>query len=173
MFLKAVCSMVILLCSTAGGLAMAARFPGRVNHIRMVQQALNMLESEILFTSTPLPEAFQRVAQRIGRPLDRVFFTVLSILDENAGYTAGEAWNMAFERNRGVMLLNSEDLDIIKAFGKGLGSTDRENQQKIFHMIRFQLDSQLVKAEDDRSKNEKMYKNLGFLLGVTIIILLI
>lgn len=173
MIVKFIGCLTILFSATAGGYMMAGKFAGRVRDLRAVQEGLNMLESEILFTSTPLPEALHRTAERLEKPVNRIFSTAAQILDSRMGYTAGEAWSMAFERNRDSLYFNGEDLDIIKNFGKSLGSTDKENQEKNFRLVRLQLNSQQIKAEEERSKNERMYRNLGFLFGATIIILLV
>jgi stage III sporulation protein AB len=40
-------------------------------------------------------------------------------------------------------------------------------------LAKYQLKAQQAKAEEERSKNERLYKNLGFLLGAALVILLI
>ena len=66
-----------------------------------------------------------------------------------------------------------EDGEILKDFGKNLGSTDKENQLKNFKLIYLQLEKQQKDAENLKNKNAKMYKSLGALVGITIVILLI
>ncbi|MDI6705401.1 MAG: stage III sporulation protein SpoIIIAB [Bacillota bacterium] len=173
MILKMIACSVVLFSATAAGFVIAGRFSGRVRDLRLIQEGLKMMESEILFTSTQLPEALLNTSAKLEAPLDRVFVHAAQILEGRMGYTAGEAWNLAFEKYLEALCFNKEDLEIIRDFGKSLGSTDKANQEKNFRLARLQISSQQVKAEEDRGRNERMYKNLGFLLGVTIIILLI
>lgn len=173
MVIKVVGCFVIMACATSAGFLYASGYKKRVVELRAFQQALQMLESEILYTSTPLPRALNRTAHSMEAPVGRIFIAAAQILEDRAGYTAGEAWCMALDRTRHLLSLRVEDLDIIRSFGKNLGSTDKENQAKSFSLAKYQLRAQQVKADEERSKNERLYKNLGFLLGAALVILLI
>lgn len=173
MFIKILGCIVILAATTSGGYVMAGKYSSRVRHLRLVQNGFSMIENEIFFTSTPLPQTFQKTAGRIGKPVNRVFAIASDILNSHMGYTAGEAWSIAIGRTKDILCLNEEDMEILRNFAKSLGCTDKENQEKNFRLVEVQLNLQLKKAEEDRSKNERMYKNLGFLLGATLVILLI
>lgn len=173
MILKVVACSAVLFSATAAGFVIAGRFSGRVRDLRLLQEGLKMMESEILFTSTQLPEALLNTSAKLEAPMGRVFMHAAQILEGRMGYTAGEAWNLAFEKYMESLCFSREDMEIIRSFGKSLGSTDKANQEKNFRLTRLQLGSQQAKAEEERGRNERMYKNLGFLLGATIIILLI
>jgi len=173
MLVKISACVVILAAATFGGYVMAGKYSGRVRHLRQVQDGLHMLESQILFTSTPLPEALQKTAERLDKPVSQIYVVASDILDSHMGYTAGEAWSIAIDQTVDRLCLDREDIEILRNFAKSLGSTDKENQEKNFRLAEHQLNSQLEKAEDARTRNERMYKNLGFLLGATLIILLI
>ncbi len=173
MIIKIFGCLVIMTCATSAGFLMANGYKKRVWELRAFQQALQVLESEILYTSTPLPQAVDKTAHSTEAPVNRIFFDVGQILEERKGYTAGEAWCTAVDRNRDILSLDCEDLQIIRSFGKNLGSIDKENQEKSFKLAKYQLKAQQAKAEEERSKNERLYKNLGFLLGAALVILLI
>ncbi len=172
MLIKLIGSGVIITAATCTGYVLAGRYSGRVRHIRLMQDGLRMLEGHILFTSTPLPEALKKTAKRLGKPVDRIFDISSELLDSRMGYTVEEAWSIALSSTRDLLCMNAEDIEIIANFTKTLGSTDKENQEKNFRLVEIQLNSQLKKAEENRDRNERMYKNLGFLLGATLIILL-
>lgn len=173
MMVKLIGCIVIIACSTSGGYLLASGYTKRIRELRAFQHALQCLESEILFTLTPLPQAVKKIAARLDKPIDRFFAFFGQVLEQRAGHTAEEAWDMAIGKARGFLCLDREDLDIIRGFGKNLGSTDRANQEKSFKLVNYQLQAQLVKAEEKRSKNEKLCKNLGFLLGAALVILLV
>ncbi|MDD3298929.1 MAG: stage III sporulation protein SpoIIIAB [Bacillota bacterium] len=173
MIIKLFGCLIIMACSTSGGYLLAIGYTRRVRELRVFQQALQVLESEILFTSTPLPQAVLQIASRLDRPVDRLFGLFGHILEQRVGHTAGEAWNMAIDGTRDLLCLDREDIDIVRSFGQNLGSTDKENQEKSFRLVKYQLETQLRKAEDKRNKNEKLCKNLGFLLGAALVTLLV
>lgn len=173
MMIKLLGCLTILMCSTAAGYLLASGYTRRVRELRIFQHALQSLESEILFTSTPLPQAVQRTAAKLDSPMDRLFGSFGRMLEQRTGHTAGEVWDVAVDQARRFLCLDREDLDIVRDFGKNLGSTDKANQEKNFQLVKFQLEVQLAKAEEKRRRNEKMCKNLGFLLGAALVILLV
>ena len=71
------------------------------------------------------------------------------------------------------MCLNQEDINIIKGLGKQLGKTDVEGQVSEIALTNEFLDIQIKDAEEQCKKNEKMYKTLGTIIGIAIVIILI
>ena len=84
---------------------------------------------------------------------------------------AGEAWNYALDNVNTNM--NNEDKGVIKNLGRMLGQTDLDGQLSEIELVSDFLDTQIQKAESERSKNEKMYRTLGIVVGLTIVIILI
>ena len=84
---------------------------------------------------------------------------------------AGEAWNEAIEASN--VMLEQEDKDILKNLGKLLGKTDIEGQLSEIELTSSFLDSQIKKAEQERERNGKLYKTLGVITGIGIVIVLI
>ena len=84
---------------------------------------------------------------------------------------AGEAWNEAIETSN--VTIDREDKDILKNLGKLLGKTDIEGQLSEIELTSSFLDTQIKKAEQEREKNGKLYKTLGVITGIGIVIVLI
>ena len=57
--------------------------------------------------------------------------------------------------------------------GKMLGKTDKSGQISEIELVSNFLDKQINDAEEMKTKNEKLYKTLGVLGGLTIAIILI
>lgn len=86
---------------------------------------------------------------------------------------ANIALEKSIEKNKTNLNLNSEDIEIIKSLGKMLGKTDVEGQISEINLTSEFLETQIIKAEEDCKKNEKMYKTLGTIVGLAIVIILI
>ena len=69
--------------------------------------------------------------------------------------------------------INQEDKNILKRLGKLLGQTDVEGQVSEIEVTQSFLDTQIEKAEEEKKKNQKMYKTLGIVMGLTFVIILI
>ena len=69
--------------------------------------------------------------------------------------------------------MKKEDKKVLKEFGILLGKTNKEGQINQINFVNELLERQIEKAKTDKDKNETMYKNLGVILGVGLVIILI
>ena len=69
--------------------------------------------------------------------------------------------------------LKKEDKNILKEFGNLLGKTNKEGQVNQIQFVNTLLDRQIEKAKEEKSKNETVYKKLGLIFGIGIVIVLI
>lgn len=88
-------------------------------------------------------------------------------------YDLKTSWDNAIELNKQNFNLKNEDLNIIKNMGNMLGKTDVDGQLSEIKLNMSFLDTQIALAEDECKKNEKMYRSLGTIFGLAIIIILI
>ena len=66
-----------------------------------------------------------------------------------------------------------EDKDIIKGLAKMLGKTDIDGQVSEIRLTNKFLEVQIKDAENEKNKNEKLYKTLGATVGLALVIILI
>ena len=78
-----------------------------------------------------------------------------------------------FEKYSYTQNINLEDKNVLKNLSKLLGATDLEGQLSQIEMTSNFLDEQIKKAEKEREKNESMYRKLGMIIGLGIVIILI
>ena len=64
-------------------------------------------------------------------------------------------------------------MEIFLSLGRVLGSSDRKDQEKNFQLILKQISFLEKDARLEKEKNEKMFKSLGVLTGLVIIIILL
>lgn len=83
----------------------------------------------------------------------------------------GQAWEESWKN--ATTNLKKEDILIIQSFGKSMGQTDVEGQVSQIELIENFLDTQLKQAEEEKKKNEKMYRTLGVVTGSMLVIVLI
>lgn len=83
-----------------------------------------------------------------------------------------QAWDLAVEDAKDFLSFNKEDINLIKSLGNMLGKTDVSGQLSEINLCIDFLDSQIEDAEQVCKKNEKMYRSLGSIAGLAIIIIL-
>ncbi|MHB1125365.1 MAG: stage III sporulation protein SpoIIIAB [Bacillota bacterium] len=163
---------LVIIGSGLFGVTMARNYARRPWQLRGLQSALQMLETEIAYAASPLPEALARVAQSTQHPVRVLFQAAREELKEREGITVAEAWEAALERLQTVSALHASDLGVLASFGQGLGRSDREEQLKNLALTREQLRFQEAAAEVQRTRNERMWRILGFLVGISIVLVL-
>ncbi len=171
MFMLKFILLTILFCtSTMIGVLISKRYSNRVKVLKELKKALNIFEVKINFSYETLPEIFKEISKKIHGTASRVFEDTVNIVNKE-NITVGEAWERSVELNGEE--LNNEDKDCIKTLGKLLGKTDIEGQLNQIKLVTEFLDSQINEADEEKSKNEKMYQKLGAIVGLIIVIVLI
>lgn len=165
---KYILLVVIFSLSTAIGLVIAKRYENRVIELKEFKNILNMIKTKIKFTYEPLAEIFKQIANDNLTNVEKIFGNIVNQIE----YTSTkEAWSNCIQQ--ADISINQEDKDILKKLGKLLGQTDVEGQVSEIEVTEKFLDMQIEKAEEDRKKNQKMYKTLGVVMGLVFVIILV
>lgn len=168
--IKFIILITIFGASTSIGLLMSKKYKNRVIELREIKNAINILETKIKFTYEPIPEIFKEIAQALEKNIAEIFKKASEYIGEN---TTKEAWKRAIEESKQNLSLNEEDINIIQNLGNLLGKTDIDGQISEIKVVSNFIDAQSIKAEEERKKNEKMYRSLGTIVGLAIVIILI
>lgn len=145
----------------------------RTEILRYLQNGLNMLETEISYSQTPLPLALTRVGSKMKGPGKIPFELTAQLLKDNRGLTAAEAWEVGVTALEETFPLTRDEKSILLLFGEGLGCSACEEQLKNIALAREQLRIVEKSAEEARAKNQKMWQVLGLCSGGVIVLLLI
>lgn len=144
------------------------KYKQRVVELKEIKIFLEMLKTKIRFTYEPLPEIFDETLDSFkGSILE--FIKDVKIKMETM--PAGMAWQEAIKEAN--LNLNLEDKNILNKMGNLLGKTDMEGQLSGIEVTENFLNKQIEKAEAEKEKNEKMYKTLGIIAGIGMVIILI
>jgi stage III sporulation protein AB len=172
MWLKMLGSTMVIGATTWMGLQIAYRYQQRPLQLREIQSSLQMLETEIHYGLTPLPRALEKLALTHRGRVGNFFATARKNLIHEPGITAREAWCKAIDMLWDQFALTDADREILINFGSTLGISDRHDQVKHVKLTMTQLANAETKAWEDKEKNERMFRTLGFLGGLAIVILL-
>ena len=167
-FIKVFILLFIFLGSLQAGKIIAKRYSNRVIELKEMKNALNMFLTKIKFTYESVPESFQEIGNNIGGSIGKIFRTASENMKEKS---AGEAWEETIEKVE--TSLTEEDKGIIKSLGRLLGKTDLEGQVSEIKLVQDFLNTQIELAEKEKQKNEKLYKTIGGVVGLAIVIILV
>ncbi|MGI6648367.1 MAG: stage III sporulation protein SpoIIIAB [Bacillota bacterium] len=165
-------ALLIVLAGWFIGFSIAEKYRLRPVQLRSLQSGLLMLQTEISYTATPLPEALSQVAERCDLSVRELFKGTAQKLMTRQGFTAAEAWNMTLKDWQLRVALIPSDVNILRNLGSVLGTSSREEQEKHLLLAREQLRQEEIKAEQERNKNETLWKYTGVLTSLLIVIIL-
>ena len=153
--------------STAIGLAISKTYENRVVELKEFKNILNIMKTKIKFTYEPLAEIFKQIANNNDTNVEKVFG---QMANQITYYQTRDVWENCIQD--ADISINQEDKDILKRLGKLLGQTDVEGQVSEIEVTQNFLNMQIEKAEEDKKKNQKMYKTLGVTIGLIFVIIL-
>ena len=126
---------------------------------------------KIEFTQKPLAEIFEETyLVEKNLKISKIFYISAQKIESK---NIKDAWNEAISEEKFFWDLKKEDIALIRTFGNMLGKTDVEGQVSEIALTNEFLDIQIKDAEEQCKKNEKMYKTLGTIIGIAIVIILI
>ena len=169
-FFRYIFLITVLTGSTSIGFLLSKSYIDRLNELKSILKKINIIQNKIKFTHKPLAEIFEETyLMDKSSKTSKIFMKSAKKLEEK---NVTRAWNEAIEEERFFLNLNSEDIGLLKSFGNMLGKTDIDGQMSEINQFTQLLNGQIVSAEEETNKNSKMYKSLGTLIGLAIIIIL-
>ncbi|RDW19164.1 stage III sporulation protein SpoAB [Oceanobacillus arenosus] len=144
----------------------------RPKHIRQLKNALQILEAEIIYSQSPLRDAFTSIAKQLPDPL-KTFFESLGNSMKEEDIDLFILWEKHVFELMKMSSLGGNEREILKQFGRTLGQHDFYQQQKYIQLTLTHLDRELEDARDEQYKYSKLAKSIGVLCGIFIVLLFI
>lgn len=171
--IKLLGSIVIVGVTTLFGFELSNRLRRRSKQIRYLKMALESLETEIVFAMTPLAEACKRVSDQIPDHTVASFFQTIGLKLSKEESLVTDIWQSVLEKWKEETDLKDSEINILKQFGQTLGQQDLENQRKQIRLAISYFDQEENQALEAQQKYDSMYKSLGFLAGIFIVLIML
>jgi stage III sporulation protein AB len=173
LLVKLLGSALVLGATSAVGWQVAGTYVRRPTQLRDLQTALAVLQTEIEYGATPLPEALGAAALAAGGGVAPLFSGTAERLLRGEGQTAGDAMRQAVSELQGATALAPQDLAVLLALASVLGATGRADQVRHLHLARERLSGEEARARDERQRYERVAKYLGVLSGAALVLILL
>lgn len=165
--IKYILLVAIFSFSTAIGLAISKTYENRVVELKEFKNILNIMKTKIKFTYEPLAEIFKQISNNNETNVEKIFGQMANQINY---FQTRTVWENCIQE--ADISINQEDKDVLKKLGKLLGQTDVEGQVSEIEVTENFLNMQIDKAEEEKKKNQKLYKTLGIVAGLTLVIVL-
>jgi stage III sporulation protein AB len=170
--IKLIGALCVIFAGTMLGFYQALQLSARPRQIRQSIQGLQRLETEILYGFTPLPEALEAVARAAGGPVGAIFARAGRGLSEGNSDTVQDSWRSAVEGCWERTAMKRTEQEAFLQLGSVLGISGREDQAKHLRLAVSVLQAEEAAAAEDNRRYGKMWRSLGLLSGVLIVILM-
>ncbi len=157
--------------TAAVGAAAVQGLKARARLLSALIGALDIMQSELYFKLTPLPELTERLAREADAPI-RPFFKKLSAGMESLGeHSFASLWEHALQACG--QFWRQAEKTLLSELGGVLGRYDTEGQTRIIAYIRARLEGLLTQAEADCRQQGRVYGALGVVCGLAMVIIFI
>lgn len=164
---------LILLSSSLMGFYYSKSYTRRTNDLCTFKKALILLKGEINYSLSPLPEALEDVGSRFNNEIGEFYKSVSDELKLNSGETLTQVWKKKAEEILKKTYLNSVDIKNIIIFSENIGYLDKETQNNHINLLIEQINEEIKTSTQNDHKYNKLYRSLGVLAGIFIIVILI
>lgn len=120
-----------------------------------------------------MPEALENVSERFDHEIANFFKSIADELNLNQGKTLTEVWKKHAIEVLEKTYLNELDIKNLMLFSENIGYLDKEMQNNNIHLLMDQLDEEIKTAIENDTKYNKLYRSLGVLSGIFIIVVMI
>ena len=160
----------ILTGSTSIGFMLSRSYIERIRELKSIAKTVNILQNKIRFTCKPLVEIFEEISDiEKNEKISEIYKKAASKMKNKK---VEEAWKEGILEERFFLNLKSEDINLIISLSNMLGKTDVEGQISELNQFNILLNEQIAIADDEKNKNSRMYKSLGTIIGLAIVIIL-
>lgn len=170
--LKTAAMVGILMMTSLLGFYLSKLDAYRLKELTNIKKMALMLATEIQYSST-LGAAFSQISKRLDGTVSTMFKEVGRRLEEGEGTTFLSIWRSTISRYEKATDLQQEDVAQLIEFGKHLGYLDKSMQDKNIKMFICYLDEEMEQINESKDRNAKMYRSLGVLVGLLIVVVMI
>ena len=167
MWLKLTGIIFILISGSGTGWAIAHRYIYRVNYLQELYMAVNLINTEIVYNQTVLSEALKKTSGQVEKPVSDLFETASKHLNDEKDILFASLWSDILKEST----LCSNDRKIMLEWGKKLGKSQINEQEKNNKLTMEKLANAKKRAERTADKKVKLARYSGVLISFMIIIL--
>lgn len=171
--LKLLGTVLIIGSFTGIGVAQKRQYQGRVQALRAMLSALDVISGELSFRLSSLPDIIGILSKNKNASVASLFHGLDQSLREDNGLSLTYKWMKAFQQNGEQLGLNAEDIAILCDMSDFIGKYDAKSQQRCIAYARQRLEGQLKQAEVDVRNRGTVYRTCCIAAGVLLVLVLI
>ena len=170
--IKLLGSLFIIISSGFLGIEYSKKYIERLKNLIYLQNCIQMLETEIVYATTAVPDAFEKIYKKGNSKVSFIFKDTVDNLLESSDSSLFESFKYSLAKSQDKLFLWDDDIEVLLSLARVLGTSDVFDQEKHFKTTIMNLETNQKDAKDNRDKNAKMYRSLGLLFGTALVLML-
>lgn len=164
---------LILIGAATYGAGLARAIRSRARELTTLEAALQVLETEVTYGQTPLPDACRQVSRLVEPPVAALFRFAGDALARPGGEGVGPTWSRVVRAWAANTHLHSKETHILEAMGATLGRSGPEEQVRLLRLAGERLKQVRQGLEGDLEKQCRLRLYLGAATGAILALLLV
>ncbi len=165
--------MVVIFAGVCFGFSKAAKEQKKLEQGISLKRMLYLLQGEIRYGFTPLPEAIAIIAGKTTKEIQPFLLEVSKQLESYSEESFASVWQKTLDEKLRPQIMEEKFLEPILSMGETIGYLDKEMQEKTINFAIEQVEDEIFQMKDQVIKNCKMYRSLGLSFSLLIVIILI
>lgn len=164
---------MVLAASSGIGFLYSFELRKRLEEINELCRVFKVILGDIRYTRASLPEAIKSAFARHDGSYHDFLHDMTEQLEHSPGISLGNIWSNICQKTLKESSLSKQDKKQLIDFGERIGFTDREQQMGEFELFIGYLEEEASAINGIIAAKAKLYRSLGVLIGVFIIIILL
>ena len=145
----------------------------KIGTTRQMRDVLKRMADQISFTMEPLPDILSRISQEELGETGEFLDELASQLKKSENRSLQEVWSSTLDGYAKRLGLSARTISILSGLGERLGRMSRDIELDNISYTIEELDGEIEAQQALFTKNEKLFRSFGVLVGILIVILFI
>lgn len=164
---------IVIISGGVLGFYQASRERKRLEQGIELKRLLYLLQGEIRYGLTPLPDAIGTIAGKMNAEFSVFLSDVSKKLSSYQEETFSQVWKNSVEKDLIPYVLEKKMLEPLITMGDTIGYLDKDMQVKTIDFTIEQIEERMYQIKDQVIKNCKLYQSLGLSFGLLVVIILL
>lgn len=119
----------------------------------------------------PYGQMIRRSARGKSRLCGEILENIAGAMEENHEMDVGVFWEQAFAERKGELLFTEEEQEILVSLARTLSA--ESSSTKACEIYFYRLEKQIAQVLEEKKEKQKLYRAVGILSGLFLVILLL
>ena len=163
---------LILVSCVGAGFSFAQELTQRLRILEMTLQMTLLLKGEIQYGNASLYDAFTAVAARMTGKYREFLLHICREIEHRKGEPFGVIFRMCAQESFGKSALHEEEKEKLYSLGEHLGYLGVDMQMKQLALFEKELEYSIQNLQKELPARKKIYRSLGILSGIFLVVML-